>query len=948
LLDIQNAGTFGVLRRYVLVIAGVLALGAVGITLGVPGRSVTRASADSAAPITFSTPTIVDPIHPFGEPTISFNDPTGEVYASGPTGTGTQRSEWEGSFDGGQTFRVITPNAPPTAVQSTEDPPGGGDTDLNFDHTGKEYFLDLYALACVRSATTSDGGATVNQGPAACGQSAGADRQWLAAWDPPAGTPNAPSAPLIYDEFNNLNGPGPNSGGQWNRSTDGINWTNATNGDQSGATLVTPATEAVYSPFGPDGYPAIDQQTGKVFQAAAFPNGCAGTENGKYDLDLNIGTPDSNRNLTFLDAPATPGGGPDCTKLITIAKGLPGNPDTLFSVLSMDSARNLYVTYAVNTTTSPAQDQVYVSASSAASGWKTWTAPVQVSDGSTSTGDAVNLFPWIKAGGPGRADAVWYGSDKAVDPSSQSGQSWNVFMNQVVFPTDSTGAITGAAPTTSLVKVSPHPMHYNDVCLQGSGCITSQGNRNLADFFSVTIDSSGAAEVIYNDTSNGLAQQGFTPSGNQTVDHAGAALVTIARQASGMGLFGAPVTGGSNAPAPSGGMSDPSGDAKYPVIRGGNVPGADLLGTTLSLSADEKTLTVTNKVVDLSNPSATAASISGTQLLQYVTRWQMGNSLYYAAMSTSSSGSPTFYAGKTQSVDLCSVSACDPHVLTYPESSFGGSAEGGKVSCPAKPSASNPCTITINVAAGDVGNPTDASLLEETGTYAFAASHPQGATTNAQAQADNVPLQIDGTCCFNFQARAVSAASVANPVGSSAGERFGRGGGTLSKGGSRCPRVSGRLSGKRLGPLSLGITRAHARHTLRRFVVTRYGFDDFCLRNGWGIRVGYSSPRLSRTLPRRIRRALAGRAVEILTANRFYALDGIRPGAKLKPRTLLRLHALKYYAIGMNDWYLVPGRAADGVLKVRYHRVLEVGVADKRAAFGRKGPVRFFDSFRRG
>src|SRR5260370_37893183 len=105
-------------------------------------------------------------------------------------------------------------------------------------------------------------------------------------------------------------------------------------------------------------------------------------------------------------------------------------------------------------------------------------------------------------------------------------------------------------------------------------------------------------------------------------------------------------------------MSDPSGDAKYPVIGGGNIPGADLLGTTLSLSADEKTLTVTNKVVDLSDPSATAASISGTQLLQYVTRWQMGNSLYYAAMSNSSSGSPSFYAGKTQSVDLCSVSDC--------------------------------------------------------------------------------------------------------------------------------------------------------------------------------------------------------------------------------------------------------------------------------------------------
>ena len=32
----------------------------------------------------------------------------------------------------------------------------------------------------------------------------------------------------------------------------------------------------------------------------------------------------------------------------------------------------------------------------------------------------------------------------------------------------------------------------------------------------------------------------------------------------------------------------------------------------------------------------------------------------------------------------------------------------------------------------------------------LATSHPEGATTNAQAQADNVPLEIDGACCFNY------------------------------------------------------------------------------------------------------------------------------------------------------------------------------------------------------
>jgi hypothetical protein len=702
---------------------------------------VGTAGVASAKSIGFQVPSVTDPIHAWGEPTVGI-DPQARVFVSGPTGTGTQRSAWEGSVDGGRSFRVITPPPPPTAVQSIEDPPGGGDTDLNFDLSGNQYFVDLYALACDRVATTSDGGATVQQSFFGCDGSPGSDRPWLAVYDPPPGTPHDSAytgpTPLTYLEYNNLVGPGPNGGAQWNKSTDGLSYTNATSG-------VTPAGEPTYSPFGADGYPAIDQQTGKVFEAAGSPN-----SDGTFDLLLNIGTPDATGDLTFLDAPtASSGGGPDSGNLVHIADNLPGSPDTLFSVLSMDSARNLFVVWATSGS-SPSQRQVYVSASSAASGWRTWTKPVRASDASTRTGDAVNVFPWIKAGGPGRADAVWYGSNKSVDPSSQSGQAWNAFMSQVAFPVSSSGAITGAAPSTALVKVSPHPVHYNDICLQGTGCVTSQGNRNLADFFTVTIDHTGAAEVLYDDTSNGLAQQGFTPSGNQTVDHAGAPLVTLARQSSGPGLFGTAVSGTSNAPATA--ISDPSGDALYPVIGGTELQGMDVVGSSVALSGDGKTLAVTTKVSDLTNPGAAAAAVPGTSLLQYVTRWQMGNTIYYAAMSNTGANQPAFYAGAAPSVDLCSVSACFPHVITYPEPGLGGAAEPGSVSCPASPSAANPCTITIRVSVGDIGSPSSGSLLEEVGSYAFAASHPQGATTNAQAQADDVPLEIDGACCFNAKA----------------------------------------------------------------------------------------------------------------------------------------------------------------------------------------------------
>src|SRR5205085_12180674 len=169
---------------------------------------------------------------------------------------------------------------------------------------------------------------------------------------------------------------------------------------------------------------------------------------------------DATGSLTSLAARTSSGGGPNYGRLIRSAERLPGAAETLCSVGSMDGARERFVVWCVNSGPSPALDQVFVSASSAASGWRAWTKPVQVSNASIATGDAVNVFPWLKAGGPGRADAVWYGSNKQVDPSSQSGQAWNVFMDQLVVPVDSTGAITAAAPSTSLVKVSLHPMHY--------------------------------------------------------------------------------------------------------------------------------------------------------------------------------------------------------------------------------------------------------------------------------------------------------------------------------------------------------------------------------------------------------------------------------------------------------------------------------------------------------
>jgi len=236
----------------------------------------------------------------------------------------------------------------------------------------------------------------------------------------------------------------------------------------------------------------------------------------------------------------------------------------------------------------------------------------------------------------------------------------------------------------------------------------------------------------------------------QVADHCGAGVITIARQSSGPGLFGTLVSGPSNAPVS--GLSDPTADALYPVIGGFNQPGMDVQSSHLSLSPDGQTLNVTLQVTDLGHPLTTIGGIPGATNVQYVTRWQLGNTVYYAAMENTAANQPIFYAGAMQTIDLCSVSACFPHVMTYPEPgadpTFTGKPETGSINC-----TSTPCTLTISVKIADVGSPTASSLLESVGAYSLAAALQEGAETNLTAETDTVPLEIDGVCCYNFTAK---------------------------------------------------------------------------------------------------------------------------------------------------------------------------------------------------
>jgi hypothetical protein len=144
-----------------------------------------------------------------------------------------------------------------------------------------------------------------------------------------------------------------------------------------------------------------------------------------------------------------------------------------------------------------------------------------------------------------------------------------------------------------------------------------------------------------------------------------------------------------------------------------------------------------------------------------------------------------------------------------------------------------------------------------------------------------------------------------------------------------CPAATGSVSGTTVGLAKLGMTRRQARHAFTHSSNRGFKFKDFFCLTPFGERVGYASPKLLKTLPRRERRKLAGRVVWISTDNARYADNGIRAGATLSAAEKALPHG-DFFRVGKNFWYLAPAGTATAVLKVRHSIVEEIGIADKR------------------
>jgi hypothetical protein len=158
------------------------------------------------------------------------------------------------------------------------------------------------------------------------------------------------------------------------------------------------------------------------------------------------------------------------------------------------------------------------------------------------------------------------------------------------------------------------------------------------------------------------------------------------------------------------------------------------------------------------------------------------------------------------------------------------------------------------------------------------------------------------------------------------------------------PEARGTLAGTTLGPVRLGMTRAHARSLFTSSGARGRRYMDFFCLTPSGIRAGYASPKLLGTVPADRRGKLRHRVVLVLTANPYYALHGIRAGARLKTAAR-RIQLTGPFRVGGNDWYLSANGSSRGVLEVRHGVIEEIGIASRQLTSSRRLANRFLRSF---
>jgi hypothetical protein len=449
------------MRGYALV-AALIAAALVGLFLSTVLAKQRRAAVDkfistrtatniSSGAFTFSAPIelIKSPISPIffqadGEPEIHV-DVFGNTYVTAINGVPGGTDLWKSTDKGASFVYLGEPDGAQdhcsTLLQCAG--LGGGDDSTDISPGGYLYVSSLW-IGNVTVSTSKDGGTggtTTDQAwqvnPAAATVIAD-DRMWLAAYGPQTLNMTYRQAPGTGDLF-------------FVKSTD------------AGKTFGAPVM--VRSGDSTEGNLAVDPYNGNLY-TTTIPSSATN----QIHLLKSI---DGGATWTETTAYSAPVGADPAHKFTILAVDRGGNIHLVFSQKNLDGSYHIYLM-------------------SSADQGVTWLAPVQVDNG---TGNSTfGVMPWVVAGSPGVVDITWLGSttSPATFPSA-----WYVFFAQT------TNALS-TTPTFNQVQVLSKSIHDQDICFNGSGCVAnarqSPGNRDLLEYYTMTIDPDGNANIAYPDS----------------------------------------------------------------------------------------------------------------------------------------------------------------------------------------------------------------------------------------------------------------------------------------------------------------------------------------------------------------------------------------------------------------------------------------------------------------
>jgi hypothetical protein len=334
---------------------------------------------------------------------------------------------------------------------------GGGDDQIDVSSSGFLYVSSLW-LGSVTVSTSYDGGTggllpgqkwEVHPSAASPGVD---DRQWVAAYGPH-------TLYMTYASASLTNPPG----------VIGLFVVKSTDAGKtfSAPTEITGIT--ALNSVDVEGNLVVDQYTGNLY-TAYIPNP------GSNIIDL---------------ARSTDGGA--TWSVVTAYTGPTGTDNRgVFPILAVDRGGNLHLAFTQISSTRAAH-VLLTSTANPTAATPAWTTAVQVDNGAVT---ATACEPWIVAGSPGIVDVTWLGSP-AANPDVAS--NWHVFFAQV------TNALTGS-PTIAQNQAETAVMHNHSICFNGGGCTGNPdddlSNRDLLEYYTMTIDQQGSAHIAYSDSIN--------------------------------------------------------------------------------------------------------------------------------------------------------------------------------------------------------------------------------------------------------------------------------------------------------------------------------------------------------------------------------------------------------------------------------------------------------------